>query len=324
MLRLARALAVCATALWLPACSASSLTAPTSAPPPDTGRTPSSAVASTWTLSGTLRATNGGQPLAGMTVAAAGITTTTDGTGFYALAIPSGVGGTTVSLTVSGPGLLPRGLHIVNRGTSRAVDIDAIALVAPFSLDWFRQLARNVYDGRGTFVIRRWTTAPHVYIRTVDNAGRPVEPEVVHLVAEWARRSVPQWTSGALAVGLLESGAEARPDTAGWLMVDFVRDAQTLECGHSTIGSNPGRIRFNNDRCGCGSTKVAPGTVLHEFGHALGFGHVSDRGSIMYPQIPGGCAAPQLSPLEQYHAALAYRRPAGNADPDLDPVSAAY
>ena len=39
----------------------------------------------------------------------------------------------------------------------------------------------------------------------------------------------------------------------------------------------------------------------------------------MYPFLPGNCPAGQLSAAEQYHAAIAYSRPHGNTDPDVDP-----
>ena len=61
---------------------------------------------------------------------------------------------------------------------------------------------------------------------------------------------------------------------------------------------------------------------MHEVGHALGFFHVSDRSSVMFPTIPGNCPAGNLSPSERYHAAIAYARPRGNRDPDNDPSDA--
>jgi len=73
--------------------------------------------------------------------------------------------------------------------------------------------------------------------------------------------------------------------------------------------------------CSCGSNKIPGALVMHEVGHALGFFHVPDRNTIMNPFIPGNCPSGQLSPAEQYHAAIAYSRPRGNLDPDNDPQS---
>ena len=60
--------------------------------------------------------------------------------------------------------------------------------------------------------------------------------------------------------------------------------------------------------------------AMHEGGHVLGFFHVSDNRSV-YPYAPGNCAPGDLSASEKFHAAIAYSRPRGNMDPDVDPSS---
>ena len=62
---------------------------------------------------------------------------------------------------------------------------------------------------------------------------------------------------------------------------------------------------------------------MHEVGHALGFFHVGDRNSLMFPFIAGDCPAGALSAAESFHAGIAYSRPRGNTDPDHDPASGA-
>jgi hypothetical protein len=63
---------------------------------------------------------------------------------------------------------------------------------------------------------------------------------------------------------------------------------------------------------------------MHEVGHAVGFFHVSDKNSVLYPFAPGNCPPGELSAAEKYHAAIAYTRPRGNRDPDVDPSTARF
>ncbi len=53
----------------------------------------------------------------------------------------------------------------------------------------------------------------------------------------------------------------------------------------------------------------------------MGFFHVSDSHSLMYPFDESGCRTGALSPAETFHAAIAYARPRQNSDPDHDPSS---
>jgi hypothetical protein len=147
---------------------------------------------------------------------------------------------------------------------------------------------------------------------------------VLSLVIDWSRRAIPMWTAGRLQAARIETGSEDRSDMPDWIVIEFIRDMGRNICGLSSIGRNPGRITLNDDRCNCGSVKVPPGVVLHEFGHALGFFHVPDRQSVMYPQDPGGCPQLALSAAERYHSAIVYSRPRGNTDPDDDPATTTH
>lgn len=226
-------------------------------------------------------------------------------------------------MTLSGAGIMTRTTRF-QWPAHTGIALDAITLASPFDSTFYRQLARGAYDHETVSPLFPWTTNPNIYIRTIDATGRSIEPEVLSLVIDWSRRSVPLWTSGKLQAAAIETGAEDRPDTLGWIVIDFTRDFSTNICGSSFVGRNPGRITLNNDRCNCGSVKVPPAVVLHEFGHALGFFHVPDRQSVMYPQIAGGCPLPVLSAAEQYHSAIVYNRTRGNTEPDNDPSTTTF
>ena len=249
-------------------------------------------------------------------------TGTTDAGGAFSLKL-DGAGTGNFVLTLSGAGIMT---HVTRLQwpAHTGIALDAITLAPPFDMTFYRQLARGAYDQQVIYALSPWKENPSIYIRTIDASGRSIEPEVLALVIDWSRRSIPLWTADRLQAAAVETGPDDRPDTPGWIVVDFTRDFSTNICGTSSVGRDPGRITLNNDRCNCGSVKVPPAVVLHEFGHALGFFHVPDRQSVMYPQIAGGCPLPVLSPAEQYHSAIVYSRPRGNADPDNDPASTAY
>jgi hypothetical protein len=151
-----------------------------------------------------------------------------------------------------------------------------------------------------------------------------VEPEVLAVTLDALRRAVPAFTGGTFSAAAIESGTAVRPQATGWINVDIRRDpAERSICGSAFVGANPGSIILNDDVCSCGSNKIPGAVTLHEVGHALGFFHVGDRKSVMFPFIAGDCPAGQLSAAESYHAGIVYSRPRGNLDPDRDPPSGA-
>jgi hypothetical protein len=227
-------------------------------------------------------------------------------------------------VSVSGPNLITRDLWVSwQSGTRTGVAIEAIRDAAPFSMEFYRNFVRGTYDQPGApYAVLRWMESPRFYVKTVDQNGRAIEPEVLQVVRESIGRAVSAFTAGRLSLAALETGTESRPETPGWIIVNIRRDPnERTTCGFANVGSNPGSITLNNDVCSCGSNKIPGALVMHEVGHALGFFHVPDRNSVMYPYLPGNCPAGQLSPSEQYHAAIAYSRPRGNVDPDSDPSS---
>lgn len=290
-------------ALLCSACGSSSPTAPT--PPIVVVSPPAS-----YTVSGIVSATNGGQPLSGLSVDLNGQPATTNGAGGFSYTMTNG---STARLALTGSGIVPRSLTL-NVGAARTVTVGAIALGGGFDLGFYRQFVRNAFEG-GNEPVRRWTRNVNLFIQTGQDAA------TLDMVEAVVRDSVPRWTAGAFNVQSAERGTATREGQAGWLTVKWsaVNDGH---CAISQVGQEGGWIELhpNTAGCACNGWTMRPTTVRHEVGHAMGFWHTDSRNDLMFVSS-GQCDQP-ISAREVLHAAIAYARPVGNVDPDSDPTSA--
>ena len=93
------------------------------------------------------------------------------------------------------------------------------------------------------------------------------------------------------------------------------RDVRMGEvCGQALVGATAGQIWLDGSRL-CNLASV----VAHELGHALGFWHVDAPGALMFPRDRESNIADAPTELERRHMAIAYKRPRGNLDIDVDP-----
>jgi hypothetical protein len=198
--------------------------------------------------------------------------------------------------------------------TTRDLAVDAIALDGTFDLSFYQALVRDRLESPGLQPLRRWTTHPNIYLQT-----GVATAQTLNLVDSVVRQSVSGWTSGRLEVATVERGSGSRVGQAGWLTVLFSQETDNGRCGLADIGQSGGMITLYsaNPNCWCNG-QIRSRTVRHEVGHAMGFYHTGDPADLMH-RVAGQCD--QLpSAREVYHAAIAYSRPVGNRDPDMDSV----
>ena len=208
--------------------------------------------------------------------------------------------------------------------TSANPTIDLLPDGGGFSVSFYRQMVRNTFDAPTRMEpLRRQRQAPRIYIRTIDEGGRAIDSSTLRIVVESLSGGIVEAFSGGRFNLLgIEQGTETRVGMPGWITVRWPTSLPEGRCGQASVGGDWIELVDLPSRC---ASRTGGGTyprlVKHELGHAMGFWHTDDRNDVMFNASTNDNDN-NPSVRERLHARIAYQRPIGSTDIDVDPIGA--
>ena len=165
---------------------------------------PAAPTTSDWSVSGRVT-TQAGVPIAGAVVSPPGLPTLlTSAAGAYTVAGLGSPAQDPYPLEITANNYLRRRVWVRwQPGARIGVDVDLISLSSPFSLTFYRELARDAQETPGALKpLELWPGGnPNVYVRTVDQNGDAIAQDVLDGVYDTIPGAVSDWTNGKLSVG---------------------------------------------------------------------------------------------------------------------------
>ena len=198
--------------------------------------------------------------------------------------------------------------------TTSATTSNALVRPVGFDLDFWNEFVHGTHDNALPVPLRRRTTAPVVYIRTLDDDGVAVDPVTMSAVEQNFRDVALIWGGGSIGLAGVVRDPASHDGQPGTLNVHWSSTAVLGNvCAKSDVGVDGGRIAFNyhgaSPDCSCNGLVVSPRVAKHELGHAFGYWHTTTHvDDLMNPILT--CDA-NPSDRERLHAAYAYTLPNG-------------
>ncbi len=279
---------------------------PTPSPPPAPTSTPAPAPAAPrFSYTGRVTETLTGVPVNGAAVTSGSISVQSGSGGAFMFDLSA----SSARVVVTAPGYIPRETTIT---AGRDVSVDIIRDAPPFSLVFYRQMARNTWEGGTALPLRVLAAAPAFYLQT-----KGLTSESISALAQTTRSVVDAFTGGRFTITTFETGVESRAERAGWVVIELVDDPAERWCGKAFVGASAGHIWMNTADAAClARGSLDEGVLSHEIGHALGFWHLDFQNALMHGEFE--LHHRTLTDGERYHGSIAYRRFAGNRDVDVD------
>lgn len=152
----------------------------------------------------------------------------------------------------------------------------------PTDLGFFQEIGCNFFE-QPAQPVRRWTLAPKLYLRTIDEAGAPIDAVTLDTVQNAMIEIAPALTAGRFQLAV-ERGASTREGQSGWVTVKWpAQPSLIIACGLSDVARDGGTIElsYKTAGCGCNGSAIRPGTARHELGHTFGYWHTDNESDLM-------------------------------------------
>lgn len=198
----------------------------------------------------------------------------------------AGCGGSTTGPSAPPPVVVPPVVVPPPPTIVQMIETVACPTSGPVDLNFFREMACNAFENP-LQPVRRWTRAPKVYLKTVDEAGAPIDPLTLDTVQNAMIEIAPTWTHAKFGLEGVLRGTDSREGVSGWITVKWPAAADGLICGRAQVAIDGGWIEldYKTPGCSCNGSAIRTGTARHELGHALGYWHTDSPSDLMYVNL---------------------------------------